>query len=461
MMKNKIFISFLVIIMIGLLGSMNFARLIYRDFHEYSENLRKDQLEWIITSIETAYEDRGWNREVLFEAIHWGLMLGFDIELKDMDGKSIISSKNVMDDLPEGMRKKMEEIIDPQREKSQPVVLPIYRSTDYTHRHHFMSSEKGIEPRGLVYIRYLKRWGMVKEKEEEFKGRLKTFLISSILFVTLSSIIASYILSTIISSPLKRLKEATEKITSGNLDVRVEEKGNDEVSALGRSFNQMVKRLKNEDNLRRHLGGAITHELKTPLTIIKGNIEGIRDGVMEIETGLKNIEKEMERLNILVENMNEAIRAEASLFTHVKNEIVHLRDLVANIVTSFEIPFRKKGLYLKTEIDEITINSDPDKLSIILRNLLVNSLKFTEEGGAMIRARRDIDNVIITVSDTGKGIPDKDIPNIFKRFYKSDDSFGFGIGLSIVHDLVKLLNGEISVSSVEGRGSEFKIILNG
>ncbi len=460
-MKNKIFISFLVIILIGLTGSLNFARLIYRDFQEYSENLRRDQLEWIITSIETGYEDTGWNKDTLFEAIHWGLMLGFEIELKDMDERTIISSRDVMDVLPEGMKKKMKEIIDPEAKESPPIILPIYPGKRSAHGHHSLSSEDRIKPGGKVYIRYLKRWGMVKEKEEEFKGRLKTFLISSILFVTLSSIIASYILSTIISSPLKKLKAATEKIASGNLDVRVEEKGDDEVGTLGRSFNHMVERLKNEDNLRRHLAGAITHELKTPVTIIRGNIEGIRDGVMDIETGLKNIEKEMERLNLLVENMNEAIKAEASLFTHVKNEVIYLREFITNIVTSLETPFKKKGLYLKTEVDDTTLTTDPDKLSIILRNLLLNSLKFTEKGGAMIKASRDMDNVIITVSDTGRGISNKDIPDIFRRFYKSDDSPGFGIGLSIVHDLVRLLNGEISVSSIEGKGSEFRIILHG
>lgn len=452
-MKNKLFIAFSGIIFLGLLSNMVFALLIYRDFNAYSMSLREDQLGWVKASIETSWSHGQWNRQALVDALHWGLMLGFYIKVYDKKGNLILNSEDVLRILHPEMKRRMEETIDLKKSHALERSFEIFAP-----EHH--KEERPKEPSiGKILVESLTPWGIAKEKEEAFKKKLLFFLVSSIIFVTGSSLLIAYLLSYLISRPFMKLKDATERLRKGDLYVRIETSGRDEISLLAQSFNRLTEDLRREDELRRHLSSQLTHELRTPLTVLKANIEALKDGMMETEKAIENMEPEIERLKRLVEGMEEIVKAEASLFTRITPEKLDISQFLKKVIEPFEPEFRKKGLYLEIKAEPLLIRTDPEKLSIILRNLLSNSLRYTDRGGLTISAQKDKEGLILTLTDTGKGIEPSRLPYIFKRFYRDETSEGLGIGLSIVEGLIRLLDGSIEVKSEQGKGTAFIIRL--
>lgn len=450
-MKNKLFIAFSGIILIGLISNMVFALLIYRDFLAYSDSLREDQLGWVRASIETGYSHGGWNRQVLIDALHWGLMLGFYLKVYDENGKELLNSEDILSHLHPGMKKRMEETIDLNRFNGKERIFELHGPEGH-------GAANGAVV-GRLAVRSLSPWGVARLKEEAFKSKLIFFLGGSIAFVTISSLLIAYLLSTLISRPFIKLREATERLKDGDLSARINIQGEDEVASLGDSFNRMAERLQKEDELRRHLTSQLTHELRTPLTIISTSIAALKDDIIEPSKAIKNIEPEIERLQRLIEGMEEIARAESSLFTTVKPAEIELYEFIKDTAKPLEQEFDRKGLYLKIDGEPIKLRTDPDKLSIIIRNLLQNSLRFTDRGGVTIFIKNEDGGAAITISDTGRGIEPSRLPFIFKRFYKDEGSPGLGIGLSIVDGLVRLLGGNIKVESIPQKGTTFRISL--
>lgn len=451
-MKNKLFIAFSGIILIGLLSNMIFAFLIYKDFLAYSDSLREDQLGWVKASIETGYSHGRWNRQVLIDALHWGLMLGFYIKIYDGNGKELISSEDILSYLHPAMKKRMEETIDLKRFHGKERTFELYGSEE-----HGTTADGPVI--GKLTVRSLSPWGVARLKEEAFKKKLVFFLGGSIAFVTIASFLIAYLLSTLISRPFIKLREVTERLRDGDLSIRANIKGGDEVASLADSFNRMAERLQKEDELRKHLISQLTHELRTPLTIISTSIAALKDRLIEPDRAIKNIEPEIERLQRLIEGMEEITRAELSLFTTVKPANIDLFEFIKNTTKSFEQEFERKGLYLKIDGEPIQLKTDQEKLAIIIRNLLQNSLRFTERGGVTIFIKREKSGAMVSISDTGRGIEPSRLPFIFKRFYKDEKSPGLGIGLSIVDGLLKLLGGSIEVESIPQKGTTFRIFI--
>ncbi len=454
-MKAKLFFAFSGIIFIGLVSNVIFAFLIYRDFNAYSTSLREDQLGWVRSSIETAYSHGRWNKQALADALHWGLMLGFYIKVYDSKGNELFASEDVLPLLHHEMRKRMDETIDLRRFYDIERTFDLYSAEDHLHG---SSDSRGMRI-GKIAVRTLVPWGIARLKEEAFKEKLILFLGGSIIFVALASFFTAYLLSHFISKPFIKLKSATERLRGGDLSVRIDIEGKDEISSLAESFNRMAERLQKEDDLRRHLSSQLTHELRTPLTILRANMDALKDGIVDQERALKNMEPELQRLQGLIEGMEEIVRAESSLFTTLRPVEIELYSLIKNTLTSFEQEFLKKGLYLKIEGEPVYLRTDPEKLTLIIRNLLQNSLRFTDRGGVNIFIRGRERDCIIEFADTGSGIEPSILPFIFKRFYKDEKSPGLGIGLSIVDGLVRLLGGTIEVESTPGKGTLFRITL--
>ncbi len=452
-MKNKLFLAFSGIILIGLLSNTLFAWLIYRDFNAYSKSLREDQLGWVVSSIETSYIDGRWNKQALIDALHWGLMLGFYIKVYERYGNLILTSEDVLPFLHPEMKRRMEETIDLKSHSDKERFIKLYAG----HAHVHEKESKESFNIGTVVVRSLTPWGIAKEKEEAFKEKLTLFLGGSIIFVTIASLFIAYLMSYLISRPFKKLKDATERLREGDLSVRINIKGRDEVATLSESFNRLTESLQREDELRRHLSSQLTHELRTPLTILKANIEALKDGVIDTEKAVSNMEQEVRRLERLTEGMEEIVRAEASLFTKIKPEKIELDKFLREITEPMEKEFIKKGLYLDIKAGTFLVRSDPEKLTIILRNIIQNSLRYTLRGGITIQAEGNNEEFSIIINDTGKGIEPSRLPYIFKRFYKDESSEGLGIGLSIVEELVRLLEGSIEIKSEPQKGTRVEM----
>jgi len=465
-MKNKLFLAFTGIIFIGLLSNTLFAWLIYRDFDAYSKSLREEQLGWVVSSVETSYIDGRWNRQALIDALHWGLMLGFYIKVYDRYGNRLLTSEDILPFLHPEMKRRMEETIDLQvllqhQESHSDKERTIELYGGYGHAHEGKSKKSPVVTSplniGTIIVRSLTPWGIAREKEEAFKEKLILFLGGSIIFVTIASLFTAYLLSYLISRPFRKLKDATERLREGDLSVRIDIKGRDEVANLSESFNRLTESLQREDELRRHLSSQLTHEFRTPLTILKANIEALKDGVINTEKAVSNMEQEVRRLERLTEGMEEIVRAEASLFTKIKPEEMALDKFLRDITEPVEKEFIKKGLYLDIKAENLPVRSDPEKLTIIIRNIIQNSLRYTQSGGVTIRAGGNNEGFTIIISDTGKGIEPSRLPFIFKRFYRDESSEGLGIGLSIVEELVRLLEGSIEVKSEPGKGTKVEM----
>ena len=261
------------------------------------------------------------------------------------------------------------------------------------------------------------------------------------------------------SGPLDNLLEASSKVAEGDFSARVEERGPPEVRALTRGFNSMAERLQVNDQQRRKMLADVSHELRTPITVIQGNVEGILDGLYPADAErLKSIMEETQVLSRLVDDLRTLALAESGAL-QLRREPVDLAELIRDAVAGFEAQAKEKEIRLELSLAEIEeINIDPQRVREVLMNLVSNALRYTPRDGWIKvgfteSASGDQKNVIIFVEDNGPGIEFADLPHVFERFYKSSDSGGMGLGLSIAKYLVEAHGGKIWAESKVGTGT--------
>jgi signal transduction histidine kinase len=264
-----------------------------------------------------------------------------------------------------------------------------------------------------------------------------------------------------ISGPLDELVEASNKVADGDYSVRVDEKGPPEVYSLMRGFNSMAERLQVSDQQRRNMLADISHELRTPITVIQGNVEGILDGLYPPdEVRLKSIIEETQILSRLVDDLRTLALAESGAL-RLKREPTNLAELIRDAVSGFEAPMKEKDIHIETLLENVEdANIDPQRVREVLMNLLSNALRYTPRGGHvrihLTESGSDAHgarNITISVEDSGPGIDPAILPHVFDRFYKSSDSGGMGLGLSIAKYLVEAHQGKIGAESEVGKGT--------
>jgi two-component system OmpR family sensor kinase/two-component system sensor histidine kinase BaeS len=265
---------------------------------------------------------------------------------------------------------------------------------------------------------------------------------------------------------------AIDAVADGDLSVRVREPRRREMHRLANSLNHMIEELERTDQQRRNLTADVAHELRTPIHIIQGNLEGVLDGVYQpthdhIEATLE----ETRLLTRLVDDLRTLSLAESGQLP-LHRERVDLVDLLTDTTTSFSGQAEAAGINLEmTEPvceqdwpDAFVIEGDADRLDQVLSNLLANAIRHTPAGGSIILSTAANDNGIrLTIADTGQGIPPADLPFIFDRFWRGDRArshsggVGSGLGLSIASQLIQAHGGHIEVSSQVDQGTTFVI----
>jgi signal transduction histidine kinase len=268
-----------------------------------------------------------------------------------------------------------------------------------------------------------------------------------------------------ISRPLDELVDASHKVAEGDYSIRVEEKGPPEVYSLLRGFNSMAERLQAHDQQRRNMLADVSHELRTPITVIQGNVEGILDGLYPAdELRLKSILEETQVLSRLVDDLRTLALAESGAL-HPKREPTDLAGLIRDAVSGFEAQIKEKEIRIEMTLSgEADANIDPQRVREVLTNLLSNALRYTPRGGEIHVRLTETGfgperNVTISVEDNGPGIEPAELPHVFERFYKSSDSGGMGLGLSIAKYLVEAHNGKIWAASELGVGTTISFSL--
>ncbi len=275
------------------------------------------------------------------------------------------------------------------------------------------------------------------------------------------------LLASSLTRPLRELKQAAQKMTNGDLQQQVAIHSQDEIGELGQAFNQMSSELARSNQLRRQMTADIAHDLRTPLTVIAGYVESMRDGVLApTPQRLEIIYAEIERLQRMVEDLRTLSRAEAGELT-LNRQNLSVERLLHQAAAAFQQQAEQRGVQLRAQAAEKLppIWADETRIMQVLGNLITNALRYTPEGGQVtLSAARDGEWMVLQVSDTGSGIAAEDLPRVFDRFYRGDTARSeqggeSGLGLAIARAYVQAHGGEISAASQVGQGSTFTIRL--
>jgi signal transduction histidine kinase len=264
--------------------------------------------------------------------------------------------------------------------------------------------------------------------------------------------------------PLRDLIDAAGRVETGDLGVRIPERGPREMRALARSFNAMVARLKADEDQRDRLLADVTHELRTPVAVIQGNIEAMIDGVYPADEGhLAPVLEETRVLSRLIDDLRTLSLAESGAL-ELHREPTDMGVLAGEVIGAFRAKAEAAGVQLVEDVgDELPlIDIDPLRVREVLTNLTTNALRHTPAGGS-VRIHASVDGsgreMAISVIDTGSGITPEDLPHVFDRFAKSVDSPGTGLGLAIAKNLVAAHAGQIKAESVVGQGTTVRFSL--
>ncbi len=435
--------------MISLSAAFFLREVIIKDFQEYLEGEREDRIYRVMAAIEGSYEkNSGWNPDALKENAVWALLLGYEVKILDTDNNELMNTGKAVGYLSPMLKRRIMAIsgfsFDQQTGKEEFTGYPLILG--------------GRDIGQLEVKSVLPKEG--EGKETVFTMRSNRFLVLALFVLGGFSIALSFIFSRKLTDPIKKLTAAARDISEGNIKSRVSVSGSDEINRLGRTFNAMADNLEIQESLRRKLTSNIAHELRTPLSAMQGEIEGMLDGLIKVDKEkLVSLHEETNRLKHIIEGIEELSKAQASIL-ELRRQTVAVKPFLSNIKGRFERLFADKGVMLELECDEMMrLDADPDKLSQILINLLSNALRATEKGGNVrIKAGINIREGFIEIMDTGSGIKKEDMPFVFERFYKTSDG-GLGLGLTIAKELAEAHGGRIEVQSEDGKGSTFTVYL--
>jgi len=265
--------------------------------------------------------------------------------------------------------------------------------------------------------------------------------------------------------PFGDFVEAVGRITDGDFSVRMAERGSGELQQLAKQFNSMAERLQISDEQRRNLLAEVTHELRTPITVIQGNLEGILDGIYPADQArIETVLEETQVLSRLIDDLRTLSLAESGGLK-LEIEPTDIGDLIKDVLDSFhaQADQAKVNLVMDVEPGLPAVDVDPTRIREVIANLLSNALRYTPEGGNVTLGAGlsggQSSSLRIFVQDTGSGISPEDLPYIFDRFYKSGESHGTGLGLAIARSLVAAHGGEIQAESQEEVGTKITIYL--
>lgn len=310
----------------------------------------------------------------------------------------------------------------------------------------------------------------------EFLGEM---LVSVILIMAMTcSFLMAWIYRSILT-PIETLKKATRNIRDGNLDFEVEIGDDDEIGELCADFEEMRIRLKESteekvvfDSQNKELISNISHDLKTPITAVKGYVEGIMDGVADtpekMDRYIRTIYNKANEMDRLINELTFYSKIDTNRIPYTFNKI-HISDYFEDCVDELSVELESSGVsltYFNYLEEDAVVIADAEQLKRVINNIVSNSLKYMDKPKGVINIRlRDVGDFIqIEIEDNGKGIAQKDLANIFERFYRTDASRnsskgGSGIGLSIVKKIMEDHGGQVWATSKEGTGTTMYLAL--
>jgi signal transduction histidine kinase len=306
--------------------------------------------------------------------------------------------------------------------------------------------------------------------EQQFLDRMQQILITGAALAVAVGLAIGALLSRSLTAPLQRLAAAARAVATGDLDQRVGVEGSAEMVEVAQAFNEMTTALGESERQRRNMVADVAHELRTPLSVLQGNLRAILDDVYALDKAeISRIYDESRLLSRLVDDLRELAQADAGqlrLNLRPTDLIQVIRSTTETLAPAAEVQEVTLSVQLPDSLP--AVHADPDRLAQVLRNLLVNALRHTAPGGSVTVATSLTDDAVeIAIADTGEGIAPEDLSHVFERFWRADrarvrDSRlagGTGLGLSVAQSLVEAQGGRIWAGSTLGQGSTFRFTL--
>ena len=447
--------SFLAVILSTTL-ILDFMMAIFVKKYNYNdiEELLKNQINIAINFYEKYFPTSSLEENIYDNVdIFWN-QTNAEVQIFNMNGELLMDSigvnDNNIDSYPD-----IKNIINNKAESGRWIGKKSYY--DYS----VMSVSKPININGknIGIIRYTIS---LKSVDESIKEIVLPFIFISV-FSVLIGIVLSIIIAKRIVKPIKDVNKVDEKMASGNLKIRNNIKGEDEISQLAKTLDYMAGELDEREKMKNEFISSVSHELRTPLTAIKGWVITLDSDETDKETlglGLKIIENETERLASMVEELLSFSSLVNGRATLRKSKIL-IKDLILYLDTYMsERAIREnKTLTIESNMENEFVNIDIDKIKQVLINLIDNAFKFTETKGKIkVEFMRINGFMNITVSDNGCGISETDLPRVTEKFYKGKNAKSQnGIGLSICDEITKLHKGTLNIESKENEGTKITV----
>lgn len=456
-LMKKLSIVFLITI-IGVIAIVGFISnyMIGKKFNSYLVDEHKDKVNKIIIVAQDLYEDKtGFTNSNKDELSRYAVLEELYIQVKDASGNVVFDSGNAHLQHKSMMESMMGNMMKKGMGNYSGMNIGEYKEDKYP----LVKDKKNIGTITVGYFgtSYLSQGSLI------FKMTLNHSFIASGFVALLLGFVISFILAKQLTDPLVKITKTANEMRKGNLSVRSELKTKTkEIGELSASINYLAETLQNEEMLRKRLTSDMAHEIRTPLTTLKTHVEALLDGIWEpTEERFQSFYDEIERLTDLVDNLRNLAKLEGAESKLNKTKF-NLSNELKKIILDFEPLYSKDGHIIASSIDEnVWVQMDKDKLKQIMHNLLSNGYKYLKpKGKVIVELKKEKEDICIKVKDNGIGIPEKDIPYIFERFYRTDlsrdkSTGGSGIGLTITKSLVEAHGGKIGLESKEGEGSTF------
>ena len=454
-LKNKIILAFfLIVLMMMIFIGITSDYFIEKRFEAYTVEKIKHESNLLVNQITKIYqeEDRYWNLISIENVGVSAMERGFLIKVSDSSDHVLWNAWTFNRGYCTDMLAQMEYNMKKQNASFQGG----YEETRYL----LFSENKSF---GSLTIGYYGPY-FFDDNDVKYVKALKELLLGAGLFALLLSLFLGFYISVKLSRPLIAINENAQKIMQGNYGSRVACPSTTlEICELAETINALSEALDTQEELRKRLTSDIAHELRTPITTLQSHLELMIEEIWQPDKErLDGLLKETSRLSTLVSDLSKIAQLEREQLI-ISLEELDLYELAQEVIEAVKSEYFKKEVDLVIEGESVLMMGDALKLKQVLINLLNNALKYTLKGGQVkVEVYAHESDVDLTVTDTGIGIPTKDIPHIFERFYRVDESRarqsgGTGIGLSIVKSIVNAHGGHIEVSSVEKEGTVFKV----